>query len=216
MKLLHSPQQRGITLIEALVAIVILALGILGLAAVQARMLVDTRTTNSRAIAIRLIGELSERIQLNFKGAAPPPGDKSAYADGKLPDTPTIPFPDMVQTDADLKCPNQPSPGCTKQNQAKYDIADWRKTVFDALPGGKASIWQISPRQLQVVIAWQANENTNTTLGSTATATDPSRQVATPMQIIGTAAGSQCGNNSTLICHIDFIDIPPDDISPAM
>jgi len=206
MKPLHSSKQRGITLIEALVAIVILALGILGLAAVQARMLVETRTTNSRAIAIRLIGELSERIQLNRQGAAlPPEGGNSAYAEGGPGATPPTTFlsPDAaeVQTALDLGCKTTI---CTKKNQAAYDVADWRKKVYAALPGGQARIWQISPRQLQVVVAWQANENTKTTLGAT-----PATGVADALQIKATAAGDQCKASANFICHIDFIDIPP-------
>jgi len=208
MKPLHSPQQRGITLIEALVAIVILALGILGLAAVQARMLVDTRTTNSRAIAIRLIGELSERIQLNVQGADPPLDGTSAYAEGKLPDTPPADFlirPDDPDPSADCSTVTTP---CTAAQQANYDLIIWRQKVADTLSGGHARIWQISPRQLQVVIAWKANENTQATLSNTA-ASAATQQVATPMQIAGTAAGDLCGSSSGLICHIDFIDLPP-------
>lgn len=41
-------RQRGITLIESLVAIVVAALGILGIVGVQMRTLTDTRTSVSR------------------------------------------------------------------------------------------------------------------------------------------------------------------------
>ena len=51
----HSPWQRGISLIESLVAIVVMALGILGILGVQMRTLADTQTGVRRAHAIRLI-----------------------------------------------------------------------------------------------------------------------------------------------------------------
>ena len=57
----HFHQQRGITLIESLVAIVIAALGILGIVGVQMRTLADTQTTVRRAQAIRLIEDLAGR-----------------------------------------------------------------------------------------------------------------------------------------------------------
>ena len=57
--------QRGITLIESMVALVIAALGILGILGVQMRTLSDTSTTVRRAQAIRLIEDLGERMRAN-------------------------------------------------------------------------------------------------------------------------------------------------------
>lgn len=57
--------QRGISLIESLVAIVIAALGILGVLGVQMRTMSDTSTTVRRAQAIRLIEDLGERLKTN-------------------------------------------------------------------------------------------------------------------------------------------------------
>jgi len=204
MKPLASPQQRqhGFALIEALVSLVILALGVLGLAAVQARMLVETRTTNSRAVAIRLIGELNERMQLNPTGANPPTipvGSLSAYSDGS-PAT----FQGKVTVSKDCTTDGP----CDPATQAAYDVATWRNNIASSLMGGRASIWQISPRQLQVVVAWQANENTKTTL-SDAAANAASQKVVQEMSITATAAGNTCGLSTDTICHIDFIDIPP-------
>ena len=58
-------RQRGFSLIESLVAVVVMALGILGILGVQMRTLADTQTGVRRAQAIRLIEDLSERIKLN-------------------------------------------------------------------------------------------------------------------------------------------------------
>ena len=62
-------RQHGMSLIESLVALLVLALGIMGLAGVQARMLAENRTTNSRAIAVSLIEDLANRMQLNRDAA---------------------------------------------------------------------------------------------------------------------------------------------------
>jgi hypothetical protein len=61
---------------------------------------------------------------------------------------------------------------------------------------------------LQVVISWQANENTDMVLSNSALPANAT-QVAAPMQITGTAARGTCGSSASAICHIDFIDIPP-------
>ena len=58
-------RQRGISLIESLIALVVAALGILGVVGVQMRTLTDTSTTVRRAQAIRLIEDLSERMKVN-------------------------------------------------------------------------------------------------------------------------------------------------------
>ena len=58
-------RQGGITLVESLVAIVVAALGILGILGTQMRTLTDTQTTLRRAQAIRLIEDLSERMRVN-------------------------------------------------------------------------------------------------------------------------------------------------------
>ena len=65
MKHAVSRRQRGITLIESLVAIVVAALGILGIVGVQMRTLADTSTSLRRAQAIRLIEDLGERMRTN-------------------------------------------------------------------------------------------------------------------------------------------------------
>ncbi|RYH24567.1 MAG: type IV pilus modification protein PilV, partial [Alcaligenaceae bacterium] len=66
MRLTTPPAlERGISLIESLVAIVIAAVGILGVLGVQMRTLSDTQTTVRRAQAIRLIEDLSERLKVH-------------------------------------------------------------------------------------------------------------------------------------------------------
>ena len=71
LQLIHHPRsrlQRGISLIESLVAIVVMALGILGILGVQMRTLADTQTGVRRAQAIRLIEDLSERVKSQPNG----------------------------------------------------------------------------------------------------------------------------------------------------
>ena len=55
--------QKGITLLESLVAIVVMALGLLGVVGIQMRTLADTQTGVRRAQAVKLIEDLSERVR---------------------------------------------------------------------------------------------------------------------------------------------------------
>lgn len=179
------------TLIESLVALLILALGILGLAAMQTRMLVETRVTNSRASAIRLISDLGERIQLNAQGAQATQSVASAYeeTDWDQPDaTPPAGSCDMAQA-------NTLANACTGAAVASYDVWAWRRQIADALMDGRGTITQgDDPRHLRVVVGWRLNENPNTTL-------------ADELKIsFGATPDDQCPDG--FICHIDFIEIP--------
>ncbi len=149
LNMTHAPssRQRGITLIESLVAIVVAALGILGIVGVQMRTLTDTSTSLRRAQAIRLIEDLGERMRTNPSALA----NLNAYV-ANFAASPGI---------------GSCASGCNLAQLATYDLAVWKKAVGDTLPAGKVSIF-VPPaegalaagqgRQLGVMIAWRENE----------------------------------------------------------
>ena len=151
MKSTPTRRQHGITLIESLVAIVVAALGILGILGVQMRTLTDTQTTVRRAQAIRLIEDLGERLRVSPNALA----DISAYPSNFT---------------------NEPVPGscatnCTPSQLAAYNVASWKQAVKQTLPLGQASIF-LAPgegtgtnpnrRQLGVMVSWRENEKETT------------------------------------------------------
>ena len=144
----RSRLQRGISLIESLVAIVVMALGILGILGVQMRTLADTQTGVRRAQAIRLIEDLSERIKSQPNGLAA----MDEYVRGWDPDTATA------------TTPNCRTSACTPANMATYDLNRWIDNVRAALPLGDAAVFLAAdnsttdPRQLGVMISWRENE----------------------------------------------------------
>lgn len=139
--------QHGFSLIESLVAIVIMALGILGILGMQMRTLNNTQTSLYRSQAIRLIEDFSERMStapnalLNLKNYA------SAW-------------------DADVVAgKNCSSAACNNSEIAAYDLAQWKTSVHDSLPAGQANIFlapgetvDANRRQIGVMIAWRENE----------------------------------------------------------
>lgn len=139
--------QAGITLIESLIALVVAALGILGVVGVQMRTLTDTQTTVRRAQAIRLIEDLGERMRVNPNALANLDAYVSAF-------TSTPPAGKNCSIDT-----------CTRTELAAYDLQNWKQGVADALPLGQASIFDASGetdatnrRLLGVMISWRANE----------------------------------------------------------
>jgi len=210
--------QHGITLLEALMAMLILALGILGLAVVQGRALVETRTTNARATAIRLIADLSERVHFNY--LAQPQFSTSPYAmlssEAFKPAAPTPP-----DSTCDPSDNTHPLTFCSAKEQAVYDVWTWRKKIGNVLPGGVAYISQVpNSQQLQVVVAWLANENSNTTVNEAAMSSRTAvsyQQLAEPLQIkfkgtddnfCGATDDTRLQQAPAYICHVDFIGLP--------
>lgn len=188
--------QNGLTLIEALVALVILALGVLGLAGVQTRLLVESRTTNSRALAIGLIDDLSNRMLLNRDAAIGKP--VSPQNATLVPSAYTLAWSADPGTAADpINCRDNANQ-CAGAQLATYDLMAWRRTVAAVFPGGQTTVFNSvnDQRQIGIAIAWPENERK---LGSTA----DDALAKNPMAITATGQGVACP--ATLICHFVYV-----------
>lgn len=193
-------RQRGITLIESLVALVVVALGILGIIGVQMRTLVDTTTTVRRAQAIRLIEDLSERMKVNPNSLLALTQYASEYA--------------KKATAYDSADCNQVS--CTPAEQATYDLGQWKSTVEQTLPLGQASTFlapgettDANRRQLGVMIAWRENEREISDTGDKKKFKDnidASQFIKTDGKLgAGTDADNACPDGFT--CHLQYLAV---------
>ena len=188
---LHK-RQRGITLIESMVALVIAALGILGILGVQMRTLSDTSTTVRRAQAIRLIDDLGERMRTNPNAMV----NLGSYVSN------------FATNPAVGSCAS----GCDHAALAAYDLAVWKQAVRNSLPLGQAEIF-IPPaeagvaaaqrRQLGIMIAWRENER-----DTTAAYKDDldATKVRDNSGNLTNGAALACPANS--ICHLQYIPVP--------
>ena len=184
-----SRLQRGISLIESLVAIVVMALGILGILGVQMRTLADTQTTVYRAQAIRLIEDLGERMKINPNAL----GSINNYVSG-FSDEPT---------------PGDCSSGCSHGDQATYDLALWKQAVKATLPLGEASVFlapgetdDTNRRQLGVMLAWRENERAGTKTDDI----DATKVRAADGTLSdGADADTACPDDHT--CHLQYIPV---------
>ncbi len=174
--------QRGLSLIESLIALVVLAVGVMGLAGLQARMLVESRTANHRAVAIGFIDDLSNRMLLNRDAAMA----KSYALAWSAPETKPI---DCIA--------NQ----CNGTNLAQSDLNLWRAALTDALPNVNANIFPSTtdPRQIGIAVAWSANERITDKTDKTYKKYHAPFEVTKDKKGLGT----DCPDNS--ICHVVYI-----------
>ncbi|HEX7080015.1 MAG TPA: type IV pilus modification protein PilV [Gammaproteobacteria bacterium] len=112
-------KQRGFSLIEALVALVVLSVGMIGIAAMYGQGLAAGRTAQFRTQAVNLVADMADRIRVNRLGLA-------AYAGAG----------------ADHDCdPQTGGPAdCTPADMAAHDVFVWKQQVQQLLPDGKTSI----------------------------------------------------------------------------
>lgn len=117
---LHQSAQNGFTLLEVLVAVVVLSIGLLGLAGLQASGLSQNNTAYQRTQATLLAYDMLDRMRANFEGVR-----LGYYND----------FTGSSQTD-----PNCFSTGCTVQQLAQYDNYAWGKQLSDTLASGHGTV----------------------------------------------------------------------------
>lgn len=150
-------QQRGATLIEVLVSILLLSLGVLAMAAMQANAVQYGKTSEFRSLATLLANDLADRMRANH----PPAEDMRAYNVTAAYSAPTSP-----PAEAQTSC-TDPATGCAFAQMAAYDLAQWRRTVYDQLPGGTAyvSVTQpgVKPAAADIWIAWSDPSSASST-----------------------------------------------------
>jgi type IV pilus assembly protein PilV len=118
-----SQQQRGVTIVEGLVALVILSVGMLGIASLYVTSLKTGRTALLRTHAVNLVNDMIDSIRAN--GSA-----RIAY---DLADR-TGPPPDADSVDCGT------DGVCTREQIAEKDLATWLTAVGEALPAAQGSI----------------------------------------------------------------------------
>jgi type IV pilus assembly protein PilV len=139
-----SLAQRGSTMIEVLVAIVVLTLGLLGLAGLQSRLQVSEMEAYQRSQALILVNDMASRLATNRAGAA-------AYVAAAPAGSPL---------GAGMTCPTATG------TRAQLDINEWCNALQGAgetlgsskvgtLVGGRGCIEAVGGGDYKVTVAWQ-------------------------------------------------------------
>lgn len=137
-------RQHGFSLVEVLIALIVMSVGMLGIAGLYVHGLQAGRTSLFRHHAVTLAGDVADRIRANPNGAA-------AYVDVANP---------------------SPAPGtdcvgggvvCTPAEMAAHDRFLWDQQAGDTLPNGDVTVAYNNaavPSVYTVTITWsEAGEN---------------------------------------------------------
>jgi type IV pilus assembly protein PilV len=123
----HTTRIDGFTLIEVLVSIIVLAMGLIGLASLQATGVKNIQISYNRSQAVHLAQDIADRIRAN-KSAASTYADVDQNGIGDIQQSP-LPGGTLVPICAQAA-------GCTPVQLAKNDIYQWTKALKAALPDG--------------------------------------------------------------------------------
>jgi len=115
----------GFTLLEVLIAMWVLAAGMLGVGMMLLESIRTSRSALHRTVAVALVADLGDRIRANRTA-----GQAYALAAGTVLDVPPV----ECQTGA----------ACAPPEVAALDLHHWQQAVLAALPAAEASV-QVAP-----------------------------------------------------------------------
>jgi type IV pilus assembly protein PilV len=132
--------QRGVSLVEVLIAMVILAVGLLGLVGLQGRLQVLQIESYQRAQALMLLDDISNRIVLNRNNAA------SYVTASPLGEGMTCPTTNATRVQADVR------DWCNALQGAAESMGGGN---VGAMVGGRGCIEDLGGGEYLVTVAWQ-------------------------------------------------------------
>ena len=141
----NRSRQRGITLVESLVALVVLSVGMLGIASLYITSLKAGRSALVRTQAVNLATDIADRIRANRDGL-------NAYDTSLYGGAPAV----------------QPCMGadCSSEDMAQDDLARWMQTLRTVMPGNATGevIFQdqpgTQPNQYTIIVSWLESGDT--------------------------------------------------------
>ena len=126
--------QHGFGLVESLVALVVVSVGMIGIAVLYGQGLGASRTALYRTQAVNLASDMADRIRLNRRGGA-------SYAGAG----------------ADSNCDAGGNTDCTTVQMAAHDIFEWQAQVAGQLPNGVGAVQYAgtTPPTYTIRVTWQ-------------------------------------------------------------
>ncbi|HEX8989348.1 MAG TPA: type IV pilus modification protein PilV [Rhodocyclaceae bacterium] len=116
--------QKGVSLLEVLVTVLVLSFGLLGVAGLQTTALKATHSSYYRSIANALAADIVDRLRANVLTQTR--GNQAATARYYVsPGSPSV---------------NCSTSVCTGQGLANYEMAAWKASVASLLPAGGATL----------------------------------------------------------------------------
>src|SRR5438094_6499861 len=135
----------GFTMIEMLVALVVLAVGMLGVASLFGISLHSGSSAITRMQAVNLAADLADRIRANRRAGDAP---NNAYGGAA----------------ADNHCTGATAVSCTPAQMAADDLYHWQRRLSQAIAGGTATgtvvVTAGTPQTYTILVSWTEKTGT--------------------------------------------------------
>ena len=132
----HPRKSAGFSLVEAMVSLIVISVGMIGIAALYGQGLSAGRTALSRTVAVNLAATMAENVRVNRLGQA-------AYAGAG----------------ADNNCDPDAGGGvdCTPAQMAAHDLFLWNADVAAQLPNGVGTVAFAggTPPTYTITVTWE-------------------------------------------------------------
>lgn len=142
-------RNRGFSLMEVLVTLIVLSIGLLGLAGLQLSSLQDNHSAYLRSQATIMAGNIIDRMRANRTIARSGNYD---IAIGTSASTPAS------------GCTGSAGDNCTPAEMATLDLSEWKTDLADTLPSGDGSISRttLAGDQILVTVTVQWDDSRGT------------------------------------------------------
>lgn len=162
MKMINKKYSTGFTLVEVLVAIIVLSIGLLGVMSMQVIGMKNNHSAYLRTQATLLAYDYSDILRTHINSV-----NNSTFFDA------TYNIPSSV---SDAEANACTSSNCSADNMANADRARWSKSVIDSLPSGSGNVAR-NGDIFTVTITWEDDpndlDNNNVTTSSFVTSFRP-------------------------------------------
>ncbi|MGD1824602.1 type IV pilus modification protein PilV [Chromobacterium violaceum] len=176
---MSAPRQSGFSMLEVLVALIVISLGLLGIAGMQAAAINSTSIARSRSLGAIAAQSMAAAMHANtaYWGVLSASGSWSVSASGVISGTPSL-----SQT---VVC-SASGTTCTAANIAGYDATQWGSGTISALPGGSGQIAcnpasSATPVVCTITVYWlEKSRSVNAASMTAATASQSYQMVVVP------------------------------------
>jgi type IV pilus assembly protein PilV len=147
-------------MIEVMVALVVITVGLLGVAKMQALSLASTTSATQRSMAALEAASLAAAMHTDrafWAGGAPPP-PATINVNGAVVTSSTAGFPAAASNC--LSAPDGGNAPCSSTTLAAYDLQQWAVALNSLLPNTTAEIdcqTQTAPISCSITVSWSEN-----------------------------------------------------------
>lgn len=141
----------GFTLIEVLIAALVLALGLLGLAGLQATSIRNNLSAYNRSQATQLAYDMADRMRANKIESVDPATGNIIAASAYIT---------IASTAATAQASCTTVSGCTGAQMAQNDLFQWNTALISTLPSGTGTITVVAAtRVFTITVNWDDNRD---------------------------------------------------------